>query len=307
MRLPSSNLLLMAGSICLAVLLWMWVGAEERSEIVLSVPLEYRNLAKGHEIVTGDGQLLTAVNVWVRGNAATIKNLRPGQVSAWVDLAGTKPGVKHFELGANHVSVPYGLSVLRISPSRVNLRIEQVIRRLVAVVPQLNGQPAEGFVIANTVVVPPQAEVAGPYSAVNSVSKVITDSINVAGRSENLEETVNIGVENSAVRLGQIKQVTVSLTISPIQDVITLRHIPVTVKGNARTVRLTPRSVRAELLAPKNVLAKITEGQVKAFIEVEGLKPGFYELTPRIVVDGLEAKKISIKGVVPARVRVRIQ
>ncbi|HEY4492939.1 MAG TPA: CdaR family protein, partial [Acidobacteriota bacterium] len=200
MRIPTNNLSLMIGSVCLAALLWFWVGAEERSEIVLSVPLEYRNLRRGNEIVS-DGQLLTSVNVWVRGTSATIKNLRPDQVSAWVDLASAKPGIKHFELDTEDVAVPYGFSVLRISPSRVSLSIEQISRHSVPVVARLDGNPADGYEVTNVAVTPPHVEIIGPHSALNLITQVTTDSINIAGLSGNLSEDVNVGLEHSAVRL----------------------------------------------------------------------------------------------------------
>jgi hypothetical protein len=39
MRIPSGDLFLMIVSTILALLLWLWLAAEERSEIIVSVPL----------------------------------------------------------------------------------------------------------------------------------------------------------------------------------------------------------------------------------------------------------------------------
>jgi YbbR domain-containing protein len=138
------------------------------------------------------------VNVWVRGTTASVKNLKPQEISAWVDLQNAKAGERHFELTPSNVNVPYGFSVLRISPSRVNLRIEQVTTRRVPVIPRLHGEPPEGYAVMESTVTPSQVEITGPQSAVSAVRSVITDSIDVSTIKGSHVERVNIGVEKNA-------------------------------------------------------------------------------------------------------------
>lgn len=306
MRIPSGNLVLMIGSALLATLLWLWVGAQASSEVIVSTPLEYRNLPKTFEF-SSDGPLLSAINVSVRGNTTIVKNLRPQDISAWIDLAGTTAGARNFELTSNNVHLPYGLSVLRISPSRVHLRIEEVIHRFAPVAPHLEGEPPEGFAVTQMTVVPPQVEVIGPRSAVIGVKNVTTDSIDISATRGAHTEKVNVGVDNSSVRLGSIKKVTVSLMIAEIKDHITLRRIPVTVEGTKRTVKYNPRVVRIDLEAPKQWLTKISEDQVSVSLDLAGMAPGMYELTPRIVIQDAESRNISVRSVIPERIHVRIQ
>jgi len=306
MRIPSTNLFLMIASAILAVLLWFWEGAQASSEVIVSAPLEYRNLPKTFEIYTDDS-LLSTINVWIRGNTSIVKNLRPQDISAWIDLGETTAGARNFELTSNNVHVPYGLSVLRISPSRVHLRIEQISRRLAPVVPHLEGEPPEGFAITQMAVVPAQVEVTGPQSAVIAVKNVTTDSIDISSIRGSHTEKVNVGVENSSVRLGSTKKVTVSLTVSEIKDLITLRRIPVTVEGTNKAVKYSPRVVRVDLQAPKQWLTKISDEQVQVVLELGGMAPGVYELTPRIVIVDSEKRSISVKSVIPERIHVRIQ
>lgn len=306
MRIPVGNLFLLLSAIILAVLLWFWVGAEERSEIIVGVPLEYRNLPKGYELLA-DRELLTKVNIWVRGSTATIKRLRPEEISVWVDLQKMKPGEKSFELTQDHVLVPFGFSVLRISPSQIKLRLEKVVNRMVPVVPRLEGEPPVGYAVTESNVTPPQVEIVGPQSAVSSVRQANTDSIDVSRFTENHVEKVNVGVDNPAVRLGTVKQVTILLHVSEIEDVLTLRNIPVAISGTTRIVRFSPRFVRVDLRAPKRILSDISENQFKAVLELEALKPGVYELTPRIVYEPDQKKKLTIEKVIPERIHTRIQ
>lgn len=303
MKPRTQNLLLTAVSLGLAVLLWFLVSEEERSEIILSTPLEYRNLPKGFEILS-DGGLLTSVNVWVRGTTATIKNLQPREIRAWVDLTGAGPGDRIFEMSSANVQVPYDFAVLRISPSQIRLRIEQIVTRRVPVVPQLEGKLPEGYALIGTFVTPPEVEIVGPRTAVDSIKRVITDSIDMVTVRGDFSRKVNAGVENSAVRLGKTKEVVVSLRVSEIKDILTLRRVALSVEGGAGAVRFLPRVVRVDLQAPKPLLKKVAPAEIRAVLDIKGLKPGVYELTPRI--EGLGDKSISVIAVDPPRVHVEI-
>lgn len=305
MKIAVNDLLLMICSLALAILLWMWVGVEERSEIVISTPLEYRNLPRQYEI-SSEAQLLTTVSIWVKANTATIKNLRAQEVSAWVDLSGTRPGEKNFELTPDNVTVPYGFTVLRISPSRIHLRIEQVITRLAPVVPRLEGEPPPGYAVTQVSTAPAKVEIIGPQSAVSSVRQVTTDSVDVSTVMGAHSEKVNLGLENPSVRLGVTREVTVNFTVGEVRDELTLRRVPVSLKGATGEVRFNPRVVRIDLIAPKRILTALSEANITAELDVSGFKSGVYELTPRIVMKAEYQKSVSIKEVVPERIHVRI-
>jgi YbbR domain-containing protein len=304
MRIPTNQLFLIGASIGLSFLLWLWVGAQERSEIVVSVPLEYRNLQRGLEIFP-EKDLVTNVNVWVKGTTNTIKNLKPNEISCWVDLAETKAGLRNFEIGPDHVKAPYGFSVLRVTPSRISLRVEDVVSRKVPVTVRLEGEPAIGFKVSATTVKPAEVEIRGPQSAVATVRQAITDSIDVSRIQGAHTETVNIGVENSLVRIAKTTSVLVTLDVSEITDVFTMR-VPVSVGNTNEAVKFNPKTVRLDLLGPKAFLTQIKNEQIQVVIDVSGLKPGIYELTPRVVLDAEAQKKVSVKDIIPPRIHVRI-
>jgi YbbR domain-containing protein len=304
MRIPINQLFLIGLSVALSFLLWLWVGAQERSEIVVSVPLEYRNLARGMEIFP-EKDLVTNVNVWVKGTTNTIKNLKPNEISCWVDLSGTKAGLRNFEIGPDQVKAPYGFSVLRITPSRISLRVEDVVSRKVPVTVRLEGEPAIGFKVTETSVKPSEVEIRGPQSAVASVRQAVTDSIDVSRIQGTHTETVNVGVENSLVRIAKTTSVLVSLNVSEITDVFTMR-VPVLVGNTNAQVKFNPKTVRLDLVGPKTFFAQIKNEQIQVVLDVGALEPGVYELTPRVVLDPQAQKKVSVKDVIPPRIHVRI-
>lgn len=304
MRISANQIFLIGLSIGLSFLLWVWVGAQERSEIAVSVPLEYRNLSRGLEILP-EKEFVSTVNVWVKGTAATVKNLKPNEISAWVDLSNTRSGLRNFELGPDQVKVPYGFSVLRINPSRISLRVEEVISRMVPVTARFEGEPALGYKVSDSFVKPAEVEIRGPQSAVGSVRQAITDSIDVSQIQGPHSETVNIGVENSSVRIIGTKTVQVSMNVSEIKDVYTMR-LPISVGQTQQQVKFNPKTVRVDLLGPRTFLTQMKNDQIQILLDVGGLQPGLYELTPRVILDAETQKKVSVKDVIPSRVHVRI-
>jgi YbbR domain-containing protein len=305
MKLPSNNIVLMIGSGILSVLLWMWVGAEERSEVIVSVPLEFRNLPRAFEI-TSEEELVSKVNLWVKGSTASVRNLKPQEFTAWVDLQNTRPGQRNLEITPETVRVPYGFTVLRISPSQVGLNIEETVRRKVEVMPRIIGEPPEGFAVKETTVTPAQVEIVGPQSQVKSLRHVITDSIDVTSLKQDYSERVRIGTTNSQVRLGNVKEVTVALHVSEIEDLFTLRQIPVALSEPKRGVQFNPRTVRVEVQAPKRIMPELGRSGTTAVLDLTGLTPGVYDLTPRIVFSSDIKGSISVKSINPARIHVRI-
>lgn len=304
MRIPTNQIFLVGASVGLSFLLWLWVGAQERSEIVVTVPLEYRNLPRGLEIYP-EKNFTTTVNVWVTGTTNTIKNLRPNEISAWIDLSDSKAGLRNFEIGPDQVRGPYGFSVIRITPSRISLRLEQAVSRLVPVTVQLDGEPALGFKVAETSVKPAEVEIRGPQSAVAEVRQAVTDSIDVSRIKGVHTEIVNIGVEHSLVRVVRTKNVEVTLNVSEIKDVFTMR-LPISLSDTKTQVRFNPKTVRLDLFGPKSLFSELKNEQIQVVLDVSGLQPGVYELTPRVVLDEDAQKRISVKDITPPRIHVRI-
>jgi YbbR domain-containing protein len=307
MKLRTNRVIMMITALGLALLLWYRVGAEERTEMVVSVPLEYRNIPKGYEILS-TGDLVTRVNVWIRGNTANIKDLQPSEISVWLDLRNTKSGQVAYEISTDNVQLPYGLAVLRISPASINLNIEKIVRKMVQVQPYLTGSPAEGFAVSQSSVVPPQVEIVGPKSAVDSVRQAFTDPINVSGMKGTYVLNARVNVNNASARLGSTREVRVSLRIAEILDVRSFGHVRLTIEHvpHGSNVRYNPKVVKVDLQAPKALLEELDPKTIRAVLDLKGFEPGVYELTPTVVVDVPEKDKIGVAEVTPLRIHVRI-
>jgi YbbR domain-containing protein len=241
----------------------------------------------------------------VKGTSTTVNNLRPNEISAWVDLSNTKSGLRNFEMGPDQVRLPYGFTVLRINPSQISLRIEEVVARTIPVTPRLEGEAPLGYKLSEVKVIPPEVEIRGPRSAVASVRQAYTDSIDLSSIRGTYSEATNVGIENSSVRIVKSKSVQVNLNVTEIEDVYSIR-VPISSDNLPRDVKFNPKILRIDLLGPKSVLSQVKTGQITISLDLAGLKSGVYELTPQISVPPEMQKQVSVKEVIPSRVHVRI-
>ena len=73
---------------------------------------------------------------------------RQGDVSAQIDLAGAGEGERIVHLTPQAIRVPFGVEVVKVTPSIVTLNFERTLQRTVPVRPRLLGRPAAGYEVA---------------------------------------------------------------------------------------------------------------------------------------------------------------
>jgi YbbR domain-containing protein len=204
---PFRNVGLKVVALGLGSLLWLVVSGQQVERSV-RVPLEYRKRPPTLEI-TGDPP--ETVEVWVRGSSSQISRLGLGDVVAFVDLTGAKPGQRLFPL---QVDQGFGIEVTRKDPPDVTLSLETSASANVPIVPAIDGQPAAGFVVQSTTVDPKVVEIVGPFSAIREVKSAITDRISIEGLRNSVTEVVNVGVTDANLRLRQPVSARVTITIA---------------------------------------------------------------------------------------------
>ena len=79
--------------------------------------------------------------------AACSGELRGADLVAVLDLRSARPGRRLFHLLPGDIAVPAGVKVLQATPSTLSLTFEASAVRTVPVVPDLDGDPAPGFIV----------------------------------------------------------------------------------------------------------------------------------------------------------------
>jgi YbbR domain-containing protein len=264
-------------SIGLALLLWGLVAGQREAERSLRIPLEYRNIPEHLELISEPDSL---VDVRVRGSSSLLGELRAADLVAVLDLRTAREGRRLFHLLPSDVNVPAGVDVLQVTPSTVSLTFEASAARIVPVVPDVEGEPAPGFVAGRVIADPATVEVIGPQSAVRQVTEATTEPVSIDGARATVRDTVTIGLPDSMARLRNPRSGMVTVEIVPAPVDRTVENVPVEVQGlgEGRRAVMSPKTVTVHVRGAGPVVTALEPGAIDLFADVSGLGRGRYNL-----------------------------
>jgi len=288
-------------SVAIAIGLWLIVAGEETVERGLRVPLELQQLPSDIEL---SGDVPTTVDVRVRGGSGTLSRVGAGDVVAVLDLHTARAGRRVFPLTPDQVRVPFGVDVVQVAPSAIAMLFETSATRQVPVVPAVDGRPAPGFVVGPRTSEPALVEIIGPESAVMRATEAVTQPVSVSNAKERVHETVTLGVLDPSLRLKNARSAVVTVQILPAPMEKTVRTRPVHLRNvqAGLTAEAAPSSVDVTLRASREVLANFEPDEVTAFVDLQGLGAGTYQLT--VYADA--AHDAGVTRIEPGTVQVRI-
>jgi hypothetical protein len=257
------NLGLKAASLAVAVLIWFVIAGEKTSERGLQVPVELKNIPKDLEL-TGDS--LDFVDVRLRASPGIIHALGPADISAQIDLQGAEEGERIVHLSPSTIRVPFGVQVVKITPSLLTLRFERTLQRMVAVRPRVVGSPAAGHEVGEVRTEPAEVRVAGPRSRVEAIPSAFTEPVSVAEKDAPVTDVVNVGVDDPMLRLIDVHEVKVTVKISEARRERTFEALPVAVRGASLAPR--PAQVKVVLLGPASAVDRLSADEVRPYVTV---------------------------------------
>jgi hypothetical protein len=107
-------------ALAFAVALWLFVMISEKSDLVLSAPIQLEDMPAGLVVV---GEQPDSVDVQLHGLRANLLRMSADHLRARVSLEDAEPGEVTLRVLPEHITVPPGVTVLRVTPSRIRLRL----------------------------------------------------------------------------------------------------------------------------------------------------------------------------------------
>jgi YbbR domain-containing protein len=161
------------------------------------------------------GQSTDALNIRVSATNAALRRLSVAELSYAVDLTGARAGTTVREVEPAALTLPRGAQIVSRSPASLEFTLERKSTRAVKVRADIDGEPAEGFVVDEVVIDPPRLRIAGARSEVLRLSEVLTETIDVTGANAPLERKVKAAPGGLHVWLDGPTEVTVRVAIVP--------------------------------------------------------------------------------------------
>jgi len=145
-------------ALLIAVILWMQVHGEGDGSLSMEVALQVQGLPENMVIVNN---LPNEVRLTVKGLQARLKALQATDVFVPLNARDlSEPGVIERPLSPDDIHLPAGLVVESIQPDHVQLQVDRIVTRTIAVRPQFD--LPQGWHVDAVSVTPVSARLQGP-------------------------------------------------------------------------------------------------------------------------------------------------
>jgi len=293
--LAGSNFGLKALALIIAV--GLWLAGHRDIERSIEVPVEFRNIPG--DLMVMDNRVDFVV-LRVTGPRTLVSTLDADEMKLSLDLTAVKPGTVSYPLGSSFFNIPRGVTVARITPPVIHLRMEPVIRLTLPVSVRVSGKPAPGYRISQTTVQPARVTVRGPAEEVRRLTAVETVPVDLHETRGIPKRLVRLATDGKPLTLSS-DQVEVSVTLEEEQATRDFTQ-EIGTKDYKGTYTVNPKTIFFRVSGPKNLLDKIQLNATNVFVNLQGLSVGDHNLQPQFDLPN----GVSVVEHKPAMLRVKI-
>ncbi|MDK9709183.1 MAG: CdaR family protein [Desulforhopalus sp.] len=250
-RLMSKDWLLKFISLVLAIVLWYFVGGEDRINKNVMVPIEIINLPRDLVI---SNQYKKEIEVTVSGPRSLIMEMASRAITRQVDLSAATPGTMVIENDNKHIPVIRGVTVQRVQPSSMILSLDKLVQKQFPVEARTVGRVANGYQIKSLKTDPELITIAGPHTILSQVDRFFTKAINLDGVKQSMQLQVPLDLDPAIVELIGETSVTTDLVIGLETVTITFEGLRVNTLPELQNIEIQPSQVKVVAHVPKVIL-----------------------------------------------------
>jgi YbbR domain-containing protein len=224
------------------------------------------------------GEPAKYIEVRIRGPKSLIKVIRqkaPRIYSA--DLSHIRIGVNRLEIEYGNFFFPKGISIDALTPSSLIIAAEREIKKSVPVKVVLSGKPDAGYMIADAVLDPSEADLKGAESALASVRSVKTKPVDIAGIRASIRREAVLDLPENIAPVFSAKRITAQIVVA--ENILTknISDIPVAGENTVSEYEIIPPTIHLKIRGPENLLKMPSiKDEIEVFLDLKGLTPGVY-------------------------------
>ena len=285
-------------------LLWPYASIQE-ADIFISVDTE--QIPEGLIITNGP---FTGIEVHVRGPKSILRTLSDLKIQYTIDLSGVKIGVNVIPVHQVRIPLPDGISILKINPDSITVKVENEIKKKLPVNITLTGKPAKGYMVVGAKAEPMSVILRGSEDTLGNMNKVSTKPINIKGFSNSFKKNVALDLLENLKLVDSSKIILADVVIKEQLTTQTFDNIPVQGDGGLYVYRITPPTITIKVKGPVNMIEKLYGGSgIQVYVDLKGLTPGVYHkratITLPVKTTLIDAKPESFKVKIIDRKRIR--
>jgi len=250
---------------------------------------------------------LEPVEVVISGAESQVQEVMRARVS--VDLNGIRESLDQTLPVDILDEAGQKVSGVTLSPETVRVTLpvsQQGGYRDVAVKVTIIGRVASGYRLTDLSVFPPVVTVysSDPDLVVSLPGVIETQPLDLQNAQEDINMRLALNLPEGISIIGE-QTVLVQAGVSPIESSVTLAGERIEIIGleNGLTAQVSPTSVDVILSGPLSLLDTLTRQSVRATVDLTGLTPGTYQLTPKVEI---LIANIVVESILPNTIEVVI-
>lgn len=295
-------------SLVLAVGLWYYAVSEEGIQVTRIVPIEIKVQNPQMSILKSSTRAVQVTFMAPRGLVSNItaEDLQAvHNISADINKSGDYSF--HLEPGDIKVKTPQ-IRILQIEPQNIQVTLDELIVKKMAIKPQFVGEAAFGYSVKSEEIQlnPNAVLIEGPKGKLEKLDSVLTERINLVGRTRSFRQTVGLDLPANVKLVGAGEAlVDLYVPINEESEEKNLEQVPVRVvqgAGRDTQVEVTPPKISFILKGSKKQLQNMTPETIFAYVDVTKFQRGEYDLP----VEFFLPENVMIKGD-PIKVKVSLK
>ncbi len=261
-------------SLVLALITYQSIKDAISFEVPFEIPVEVK-VEEGIAILDQNPR---EVEVTFQGSQADLGQLSHSQVKIVLTPKATDPaGSEIITMSPGHVEGAPGVRVVKINPKDVHLTFDRESEKRVSIAPpKIKGAPLIGKVEIDYE--PKTATIKGPKRRIDERGFLDTEPVDVDGRVQSFTKRVKILAPADAM-VTTIDPSEVEVKVSIVTDTVShsWTNVPVTSMtqpGLGCAITIEPSVVSVSLHGRKDLISKIKDKPVNAFVDCNGIAPG---------------------------------
>lgn len=199
-------------AIAIAVIMWLIIVGVEKAELTIQIPVEISGVAQGMIVA---GEVPAELSVRLYGPRTLIRGLAQRNPVKQINMNGLGPGDHIFRLGNQDLTLPPWVTMTRVDPAEIKIKLEPRSSRGVKVSPVVQGRPARGFEVDEVVFDPPEVKISGEQKALAALDWIWSEPLDVSGRNETFTRNVKLRMPTGSSMIVEPKEVQATIRITP--------------------------------------------------------------------------------------------
>ena len=304
------NLGLKLFSFIFALVLWFVVSGKGTTytEISYTLPLEFKSVP-ANLVVTNDFE--DKIEVRLSGPTTLLNSVRSEKLKYTIDLADIQPGESSFSIDPENIALLRGLKITKISPSKITLVLERVIKKVVPLELNIVGELPEGYVITSKLIDPAEVAIKGAESEIDAINSLSTVEIDVSNATGMIDRDLDI-IFKDIFYSEIIDKKVISAKIEIVEKMIEKEFKDVVpeirgVEGEAYSI--TPKKLAVIVSGPYSIVNDLQPESINVFISAEDVagtpifKHPSIELPQGVTIQSLNPESIKVTKVTTKNIR----